>query len=143
IRPFELADTAGYIASRIRIAGGDARRLFTREAVMVVQEYSRGIPRSISVICDNALLGGFAAGRQPVGRDIVEEVARDFDLGRTPPAADPAPEPAVTPVWSRAAVGPAEAAPPSEAAGGDARDGAPAQPEEVPLRHRFSMLGRL
>ncbi len=96
IRPFELADTAAYVASRIRTAGGDARRLFTREAVILIQQYSRGIPRSISVICDNALLSGFAAGRQPVGRDIIEEVARDFDLGRPPtavPAAASAPQP--------------------------------------------------
>jgi general secretion pathway protein A len=80
IKPFDLADTAAYMASRIRTAGGDARRLFTREAVMLIQKYSRGIPRTISVIGDNALMSGFAAGRQPVGRDIVEEVARDFDL---------------------------------------------------------------
>ena len=46
-------------------AGGDAARLFTREAVMAIHEYSRGIPRTINVICDNALLGGFALGRSP------------------------------------------------------------------------------
>lgn len=77
---FTVADTAAYIASRIRTAGGNAARLFTREAVMAVHERSKGIPRTISVICDNALVSGFAAGRQPVGRDIVEEVVRDFDL---------------------------------------------------------------
>jgi general secretion pathway protein A len=82
ITPFGLSDTAAYIASRIRTAGGDAARLFTREAVMLIHECSRGIPRTISVICDNALLNGFAAGRRPVGRDIIEEVARDFDLKR-------------------------------------------------------------
>ena len=32
------------------------------------------------MICDNALLNGFALGRQPVGREIVTEVVRDFDL---------------------------------------------------------------
>lgn len=82
ITPFELGDTAAYIASRIRTAGGDARRLFTREAVMLIQEYSRGIPRTISVMCDNALLSGFAQGRQPVGREIIEDVVADFDLRR-------------------------------------------------------------
>jgi hypothetical protein len=34
----------------------------------------------ISVICDNALISGFAADRRPVTRDIVEDVCRDFDL---------------------------------------------------------------
>ena len=80
VTPFELAETAGYIASRIRTAGGVASRLFTREAVMLIHEYSRGIPRTISVICDNALTHGPALGRQPVDGDMVVEVCRDFRL---------------------------------------------------------------
>src|SRR5205807_8718396 len=55
IVPFTLQETAGYIAQRIRTAGGDAARLFTRQAVMLIHERSAGIPRTISVICDNAL----------------------------------------------------------------------------------------
>jgi general secretion pathway protein A len=80
ITPFELPETAAYIAARIRLAGGEASRLFTREAVVRIHEYSHGIPRLISVICDNALLSGLALGRQPVDREIVLEVCRDFDL---------------------------------------------------------------
>lgn len=83
LRPFELKETAIYIASRIRTAGGEAARLFTREAVMLIHEHSRGIPRTISVICDNALVSGMALGKQPVGRDIVLEVCRDFDFSVT------------------------------------------------------------
>ena len=80
IPSFELPETAAYIASRIRTAGGEAAKLFTREAVILIHERSRGIPRTISVMCDNALLSGFALGRQPVDREIVLEVSRDFDL---------------------------------------------------------------
>ena len=80
IAAFELPETGAYIASRVRTAGGESSRLFTREAVMAIHEYSRGIPRTINVICDNALLGGFALGRQPVDRHIVMDVIRDFDL---------------------------------------------------------------
>src|SRR6185503_5659344 len=64
IGAFELAETAAYIASRITTAGGESARLFTREAVQAIHEYSHGIPRTINVICDNALLGGLAVGRQ-------------------------------------------------------------------------------
>jgi general secretion pathway protein A len=80
IAPLDLSETAAYIASRIKTAGGEASRLFTREAVVLIHEFSRGIPRTISVMCDNALLGGMALGRQPVDREIVSEVCRDFDL---------------------------------------------------------------
>jgi general secretion pathway protein A len=94
IKPLALGDTAAYIANRIRTAGGESARLFTREAVVLIQDYSQGIPRTISVICDNALLNGFAAGRQPVGRDIIEEVVKDFDLRRVSAAAPQEPPPA-------------------------------------------------
>lgn len=80
ITPLDLAETAMYIASRIKRAGGSAFRLFTRDAVIVIHEHSRGIPRTISVICDNALVSGLAIGRQPIDRDIVMEVCRDFHL---------------------------------------------------------------
>jgi general secretion pathway protein A len=82
IAPFELPETGAYIASRVRTAGGESSRLFTREAVVAIHEYSRGIPRTINVICDNALLSGFALGRQPVDRHIVMDVIGDFDLRR-------------------------------------------------------------
>jgi type II secretory pathway predicted ATPase ExeA len=79
ISPFQIAETAAYIGSRIRTAGGGAQ-LFTREAVMAIHEHARGIPRTINVICDNSLLGAFALGRPHVDREIVLEVVRDFDF---------------------------------------------------------------
>jgi hypothetical protein len=49
--------------------------------VVLIHEHSRGIPRTISVMCDNALLTGFGLGRQSVDSAVVLEVAHDFDLG--------------------------------------------------------------
>jgi len=72
---------AAYVAGRIRIAGGIGAQVFTREAVALIHERARGIPRTISVIADNALLGGFAAGQRPVNSQTVRDVCRDFDLG--------------------------------------------------------------
>ncbi len=88
-------ETAAYIAGRVRIAGGESSIMFTRDAIEEVHRLSRGIPRTISVICDNALVSGFALGVKPVTADIVHEVGADFDLHRRPvlsaPAASPAP----------------------------------------------------
>ncbi|HKB10155.1 MAG TPA: AAA family ATPase [Vicinamibacterales bacterium] len=80
LKPLALPETAAYIASRIRTAGGDPANIFTREAVTLIHEYSRGLPRTISVMCDNALTSGFALDQRPVDGDIVREVIRDFDL---------------------------------------------------------------
>jgi general secretion pathway protein A len=49
-----LKDTAAYITGRVKTAGGEAMRLFTRDAVIAIHKHSKGIPRVISVICDNA-----------------------------------------------------------------------------------------
>jgi type II secretory pathway predicted ATPase ExeA len=76
----DIRETAAYISGRVAIAGGDSSRIFTREAVQTIFERSRGIPRTISVICDNTLLTGFAAGAKPVGSNLVLEVCRDFRL---------------------------------------------------------------
>ena len=90
LRPLDLRETSAYIAGRIRIAGGDSSKLFTREAVELIHRCSQGIPRTISVICDNALVSAFAADQRPIGRELVQAVCNDFDLKpQGPPPAPP------------------------------------------------------
>ena len=93
LRPLEIGETAAYIAGRIRVAGGEAATLFTQEAVELIHQRSRGVPRTISVICDNALLTGFAADQRPIGCETVLEACRDLDLRVTDPA--PVPQPVI------------------------------------------------
>lgn len=83
LRPLDLAETGAYITARVKVAGGTAGSLFTREAVIAIHERSQGIPRVISVICHNSLIGAFARGRKPVTTECVLEVCRDFDLAKS------------------------------------------------------------
>jgi general secretion pathway protein A len=86
LTPLNLQETAAYISARVRVAGGVPELLFTRDAVAAVYEHSAGIPRTVSVICDNALVSGYASDMKPIGREIILEVSRDFELGpATPP----------------------------------------------------------
>jgi type II secretory pathway predicted ATPase ExeA len=82
VAPFDFLETATYIAHRIRMAGGTPARLFTRESVSLIHEHSGGIPRTINVICDNALVSAMALERQRIDQAIVMEVCRDFSLRR-------------------------------------------------------------
>lgn len=75
-----LTETAAYIAGRLRIAGGRPEQVFTREAVGVLYEASRGLPRTVNVIADNALLAGFALHTRPITSAVVHEVCRDLDI---------------------------------------------------------------
>jgi general secretion pathway protein A len=80
LRALTLNETVDYLAGRIQAAGGVGRQVFTREAVMLIFERSKGIPRTISVLADNALLTGFAMGHRPVTSQIVLDVCNDFDI---------------------------------------------------------------
>jgi general secretion pathway protein A len=96
LAPLDFAETAAYIAGRIRIAGGDPAAIFSREAILAIHDSSGGVARTINVICDNALIGGFAAQTKPVTRALVQEVCRDFDLRGSAPAEDRPAEPRAT-----------------------------------------------
>jgi hypothetical protein len=86
LMPFDLGDSAAYIASRIKTAGGVPAGMFTQEAVTLIHQCARGIPRTINVICDNALMTGMALGRHRVERAHVAEVCGDLRL--TPASED-------------------------------------------------------
>ena len=90
LRALTLAETGAYIASRIRVAGGSPAQIMSREAVILIHKVSGGIPRTISVLCDNALVTGFAAQQPLLNTALVEEVCRDFHLHK-PEDAKPKP----------------------------------------------------
>lgn len=92
LRPLTLEETAAYISGRLRIAGGSPGEIFTRETVIAIHEASAGIPRTVNVLCDNALISGFAAQVKPIPVEVVEDVCRDFDLGASGAVAPPTPE---------------------------------------------------
>jgi general secretion pathway protein A len=114
LAPLNLQETAAYIAARVRVAGGSAEMLFTRDAVKAIHDHSRGIPRTISVICDNALVNGFAADMKPVGRDLVMEVCRDFHLAESAEAGEAAAPPPPSPAKADNPVAPPQAVAPRE-----------------------------
>lgn len=87
----DLVETAAYVSGRLRVAGGNSSDVFTREAIELIHQRSGGVPRTISVICDNAMVSGFAAGTRPIGPDIIKEVCTDFDLGPASSRAAPPP----------------------------------------------------
>ena len=93
-RPLTLEETHGYIQERMRIAGAENPDIFSPEAVATVHRYARGIPRVTNLLCEHSLVSSFVDQKNPVPPEIVEEVARDFDLHIVDPLAQaPAPQP--------------------------------------------------
>ncbi|HEY8549363.1 MAG TPA: AAA family ATPase [Vicinamibacterales bacterium] len=78
--PFSLQETAAYIATRVQVAGGSAAAMFAAPAVESIHRASRGLPRTISVICDNALIAACALKQTTVSEAVVAEVCGELDL---------------------------------------------------------------
>jgi type II secretory pathway predicted ATPase ExeA len=80
LRPLTLHETLVYLAGRIRAAGGVTSRIFTREAATLLHQTAAGIPRTINVLADNALLAAFARQQSPVTSQMVAEIVQDFRI---------------------------------------------------------------
>jgi general secretion pathway protein A len=55
LSPFTGEQTAQYIRYRLGVAGGEGS-LFTRDAVVLIHQSSRGVPRAINDLCDSTML---------------------------------------------------------------------------------------
>lgn len=51
---------------------------FTKGALKKIIKHARGIPRTINILCDNALISGFGYQKKRVNSKIVKEVIADF-----------------------------------------------------------------
>ena len=79
---FEQNITAEYIKHRLTVAACP-KEIFAPEAIQAIHQYSRGTPRLINTICDNAIFEGFLVKAMPIGREVVESVAKSLDLQPT------------------------------------------------------------
>jgi len=75
-----LEETKSYIAQRLRIAGSDGVPIFEPEATAAIFRYSLGIPRVINLLCEHCLVSAFVDQKRTVAVEVVDSVARDFDL---------------------------------------------------------------
>lgn len=76
---FDAESTAGYVKHRLEVVGRKDG-LFTPEALDLIFQYSKGKPRTINTICDNALLEGCLDAKPVIDKPIIEGVARDLGL---------------------------------------------------------------
>lgn len=85
--PLTLQETFGYIEDRLHTAGATSDRVFTSEAVEAIYGYSRGIPRVINLLCENALINAYVEQERLVLSSFVDEAARELQFDELRPAA--------------------------------------------------------
>jgi general secretion pathway protein A len=70
-----------YIHHRLTIAGAQNLDIFDPEAINAIFKHSLGIPRLINILCDSALVYGYADDVRIIGRELIDTVAQARSLG--------------------------------------------------------------
>jgi general secretion pathway protein A len=82
LEPLDSEETKGYVERRLQLAGANSHGevLFPAQTIAAVHRYSRGIPRLINIICENALITAYAKKMRTATPDIIDCVAADLRL---------------------------------------------------------------
>src|SRR5579864_5902525 len=87
LNPLSLDETAGYIYRRLQIAGHPTpAELLPMETIVEVHQQSRGYPRLINTLCENALISGYGSQAQSITPEMIAEIAADFRLNVVRPS---------------------------------------------------------
>jgi hypothetical protein len=76
LEPLDSKQTKEYV----EWANSSATTLFPEQTIVAVRRHSRGFPRLINLISENALIGAYAKDLRSVTTEIVHNVAQDFRL---------------------------------------------------------------
>lgn len=79
LRPLRLKETKEYIRYRLKRAGSRNLIIFDPSAIKEIYHYSKGIPRLINILCDNALLTGFSLDATRIGKNIIRDIIMDLE----------------------------------------------------------------
>src|ERR687895_761283 len=79
LQPLDADETANYINHRLRRAALGTPMEFPREVTDIIHGRSRGVPRIINVICDAALVFGYAEERRQVDLPLMREVLAELE----------------------------------------------------------------
>lgn len=78
LNPLMAPEVEAYVRHRMSVAGADGGAVFSPEALGLISEYSRGLPRRINVLCDRALDEGRASSSPLISADILKRAARSL-----------------------------------------------------------------
>ena len=79
LRNLNMRETREYILHRLKRAGSRSISIFDSGAIKEIYRYSKGIPRLINIVCDNALLTGFSKEQNRIGKEIIQDVIKDLE----------------------------------------------------------------
>lgn len=82
VEPLNQQETTLYIRHRLKVAGA-TRQIFNSNAVSEIFRFSRGCPRLINIMCDHALLTGYAAGLKTIHSNVIRECEPELRIPKS------------------------------------------------------------
>ena len=79
LAPLDEGETTNYINYRLRRASIGAPIEFPAEATSLIHARSRGVPRIVNIICDAALVFGYAEERRQIDRALIVDVLAELE----------------------------------------------------------------
>jgi len=73
------SEIGDYIRYRLKVAGSTAP-IFTPDAFSEIYQFSKGYPRLINIICNQALLTGYVQQQRQIGSAIIAECAAELKI---------------------------------------------------------------
>ena len=89
INPLNHDEGVAYILHRLMKSSVIYSPVFTQEAMNIIVDEAKGIPRVINILCDNALVTGMGYQRNPVDGAIAREVVADMNRNKPVPPPPP------------------------------------------------------
>lgn len=80
LKSLDREETHKYVEHRLSVAGSNGGVKFTKGALESLYQFSRGTPRLINVVCDQALLLGYLRETRKIDEAIVKEIVAEFAM---------------------------------------------------------------
>lgn len=78
IKPLSPKECKEYINHRLKLVGSSSSKVFSSNAISLIVSYSRGIPRTINILCDNSFLIGYGLSQSKIKEKTIREVIEDL-----------------------------------------------------------------
>jgi general secretion pathway protein A len=73
----EEDEVGPYIRHRLKVGGAANFDIFDPEAIQAVSIYSKGNPRILNILCNTALVFGYAHSAEVIDKEIIEKVIKE------------------------------------------------------------------
>jgi len=79
LKPLSEKECMRYIDHRLNMVGADGSRIFTPGAISLICYFSKGIPKTINALCDQAFQIGSRISQNKIDETIVKEAFKNMD----------------------------------------------------------------